>query len=159
MAGLDLCIPSECERLGRAKRRDCAEVSPGLDLLLLLDWSALRASYLAEFVAYYYNESSKRGPVGIINSKLVDMQTSAVLDIERVQLSSILPETWQTDTSVSNKSWGYIENDTFKTPEFIVQQLADVVSKIGNQLLNIGPVPTGPYRNQSSRCCWMLAHG
>jgi alpha-L-fucosidase len=100
--------------------------------------------YLAEFAAYYYNESSKRGPVGIINSKLVDMQkTSAVLDIERGQLSSILPETWQTDTSVSNKSWGYIENDTFKTPEFIVQQLADVVSKNGNLLLNVGPCSDG----------------
>jgi alpha-L-fucosidase len=70
-------------------------------------------------------------------------KTSAVLDIERGQLSSILPEPWQTDTSVSNKSWGYIENDTFKTPLFIVQQLADVVSKNGNLLLNVGPRSDG----------------
>lgn len=115
--------------------------------LIFFDWWIGQPSvrpYVAEFAAYYYNESSKRGPVGIINSKLVDMQkTSAVLDIERGQLSSILPETWQTDTSVSNKSWGYIENDTFKTPEFIVQQLADVVSKNGNLLLNIGPRSDG----------------
>ena len=115
--------------------------------LIFFDWWIGQPSvrpYVAEFAAYYYNESSKRGPVGIINSKLVDMQkTSAVLDIERGQLSSILPEAWQTDTSVSNKSWGYIENDTFKTPEFIVQQLADVVSKNGNLLLNIGPRSDG----------------
>ena len=50
---------------------------------------------------------------------------------------------WQTDTSVSNKSWGYIEHDTFKTPAFIVHQLADVVSKNGNLLLNIGPRADG----------------
>jgi len=115
--------------------------------LIFFDWWIGQPSvrpYVAEFAAYCYNESSKRGPVGIINSKLVDMQkTSAVLDIERGQLSSILPEAWQTDTSVSNKSWGYIENDTFKTPEFIVQQLADVVSKNGNLLLNIGPRSDG----------------
>ena len=115
--------------------------------LIFFDWWIGQPSvrpYVAEFAAYYYNESSKRGPVGIINSKLVDMQkTSAVLDIERGQLSSILPEAWQTDTSVSNKSWGYIENDTFKTPKFIVQQLADVVSKNGNLLLNIGPRSDG----------------
>ena len=115
--------------------------------LIFFDWWIGQPSvrpYVAEFAAYYYNESSKRGPVGIINSKLVDMQkTSAVLDIERGQLSAILPEAWQTDTSVSNKSWGYIENDTFKTPEFIVQQLADVVSKNGNLLLNIGPRSDG----------------
>jgi alpha-L-fucosidase len=115
--------------------------------LIFFDWwigQPMVRPYLAKFAAFYYNESSKRGPVGIINSKLVDMQkTSAVLDIERGQLSSILPEPWQTDTSVSNKSWGYVENDTFKTPLFIVQQLADVVSKNGNLLLNVGPRSDG----------------
>lgn len=115
--------------------------------LIFFDWwigQPMVRPYLAKFAAFYYNESSKHGPVGIINSKLVDMQrTSAVLDIERGQLSSILPEPWQTDTSVSNQSWGYIENDTFKTPLFIVQQLADVVSKNGNLLLNVGPRSDG----------------
>ncbi len=115
--------------------------------LIFFDWWIGQPSvrpYLAEFASYYYNESSKHGPVGIINYKLVDMEPhSAVLDIERGQTSSILPLTWQTDTSVSNKSWGYIENDTFKTPTFIVQQLADVVSKNGNLLMNIGPRSDG----------------
>jgi alpha-L-fucosidase len=115
--------------------------------LIFFDWwigqPAIRP-YLAQFAAYYYNESSKRGQVGIINYKLVDMEKhSGVLDIERGQASGILSDTWQTDTSVSNKSWGYIENDTFKTPAFVVQQLADVVSKNGNLLLNIGPRSDG----------------
>jgi alpha-L-fucosidase len=55
---------------------------------------------------------------------------------------------WQTDTSVSNASWGYIENDTFKSPEFIVHLLADVVSKNGNLLLNVGPRPDGTIPEQ-----------
>ena len=50
---------------------------------------------------------------------------------------------WQTDTSVSNKSWGYIQNDTLKSPEFIVHQLIDIVSKNGNLLLNVGPRSDG----------------
>jgi alpha-L-fucosidase len=50
---------------------------------------------------------------------------------------------WQTDTSLSNGSWGFIENDTYKTPEFIIHLLADVVSKNGNLLLNVGPRPDG----------------
>ena len=100
--------------------------------------------YLAKFAAYYYNESSKRGPVGIITYKWVDMQKdSGVLDIERGQLDEKLDRVWQTDTSVSNKSWGYIEHDTFKTPEFIVHQLVDIVSKNGNLLMNIGPRSDG----------------
>src|ERR1700737_3401380 len=65
-------------------------------------------------------------------------ENSAVLDIERGQLAGIRPQYWQTDTSVSNKAWVYIENDTFKTPQLIVHQLVDVVSKNGNLLMNIG---------------------
>lgn len=115
--------------------------------LIYFDWWIGQPSvrpYLAQFAAYYYNESLKHGAVGIINYKLVDMEAhSAVLDIERGQTSSILPVTWQTDTSVSNKSWGYIESDTFKTPSFIIHQLTDVVSKNGNLLMNIGPRSDG----------------
>ncbi len=70
-------------------------------------------------------------------------QDSGVLDIERGQLDQKLDRVWQTDTSVSNKSWGYIEHDTFKTPEFIVHQLVDIVSKNGNLLMNIGPRSDG----------------
>jgi len=68
---------------------------------------------------------------------------SAVLDIERGQLGDIRPLYWQTDTSVSNRSWGYIKDDTFKSPQFIVDQLIDIVSKNGNLLMNIGPRSDG----------------
>jgi len=115
--------------------------------LIFFDWwigQPFLRSYLTEFTSFYYNESLKHGQVGVINYKLVDMKRhSAVLDIERGQASAIQEDTWQTDTSVGNKSWGYIENDTFKTPAFIVQQLADVVSKNGNLLMNIGPRADG----------------
>ena len=116
--------------------------------LIFFDWwigQPYVRPYLAQFASYYYNESIKHGdPVGIINYKFVDMQDhSGLLDIERGQLSAIRPEVWQTDTSVSNKSWGYIENDTFKTPIFIIDQLCDVVSKNGNLLMNIGPRSDG----------------
>jgi alpha-L-fucosidase len=100
--------------------------------------------YLARFAAYYYNESSSRGAVGVVNYKDHSFKTgSAVLDVERGQLSDIRPYTWQTDTSVSNVSWGYIEGDTYKQPEVLVHQLIDIVSKNGNLLLNIGPRSDG----------------
>ena len=114
---------------------------------IFFDWWIGQPSvrpYLAKFAAYYYNESQKHGPVGIISYKWVDMQEhSGLLDIERGQLADIRPQYWQTDTSVSNKSWGYVEHDTFKTPLFIIDQLADVVSKNGNLLMNIGPRADG----------------
>ena len=100
---------------------------------------------LARFASFYYNSSLKYGDhVGVINYKDYAMQDhSGVLDIERGQLGDIRATYWQTDTSVSNRSWGYIKNDTFKTPEFIVNQLVDIVSKNGNLLLNIGPKADG----------------
>jgi alpha-L-fucosidase len=100
---------------------------------------------LTRFAAFYYNTvPANAKPAGVINYKDFAMsEHSAVLDIERGQLSGIRQLYWQTDTSVSNRSWGYIENDTFKTPEFIVHQLIDIVSKNGNLLLNIGPRSDG----------------
>jgi alpha-L-fucosidase len=115
--------------------------------IMYFDWWIGQPSvrpYLTKFAAFYYNESLKHGTLGVINYKLFDMaEGSAVLDFERGQTAAILPFYWQTDTSVSNKSWGYIENDNFKSPDFIVKQLADIISKNGNLLMNIGPRSDG----------------
>jgi alpha-L-fucosidase len=54
-------------------------------------------------------------------------------------MTGIQPGTWQTDTSISNASWGYIDGDTYKPAGQLLHQLIDVVSKNGNLLLNIGP--------------------
>lgn len=115
---------------------------------VFFDWWIGQASIrpnLTRFAAFYYNSSLKYGDhVGVITYKDYAMpEHSAVLDIERGQLGEIRPLYWQTDTSVSNRSWGYIKDDTFKSPQFIVQQLIDIVSKNGNLLLNIGPRSDG----------------
>jgi alpha-L-fucosidase len=116
--------------------------------ILYFDWWIGQASIrqnLTRFAAFYYNSSLKYGNhVGVINYKDYAMQDhSGVLDIERGQLGDMRPLAWQTDTSVSNKSWGYIKDDTFKSPEFVIDQLIDIVSKNGNLLLNIGPRSDG----------------
>jgi len=116
--------------------------------IMYFDWWIGQPSVredLTRFTAFYYNASPKYADqVGVINYKDHAIEEhSAVLDLERGQLSGIRSLTWQTDTSVSNKSWGYIQNDTFKSPEFIIHQLVDIVSKNGNLLLNIGPRSDG----------------
>ena len=116
--------------------------------IVYFDWWIGQASIrpnLTKFAAFYYNSSLKYGDhVGVIDYKDYAMQEhSAVLDLERGQLGDIRPLYWQTDTSISNKSWGYIKDDTFKSPEFVVDQLIDIVSKNGNLLLNIGPRSDG----------------
>ncbi len=116
--------------------------------IVYFDWWIGQASIrpnLSRFAAFYYNSSLKYGDhIGVINYKDYAMQEhAAVLDLERGQLGDIRPLYWQTDTSVSNRSWGYIKDDTFKSPNFVVHQLIDIVSKNGNLLLNIGPRSDG----------------
>jgi len=101
-------------------------------------------SSVAEFAAFYYNYAVAHGYVGVINFKdFAINHKSAVMDFERGQQDHIVADHWQTDTSISNASWGYIDHDTFKTPAFIVDQLVDIVSKNGNLLLNFGPRSDG----------------
>lgn len=122
-------------------------------------------NHLLKFAAFYYNQAASRGEVGVINYKYSAMEKqSAVLDIERGQLNSIRNSYWQTDTSVSNDSWGYIENDHFKTPEFIVHQLIDIVSKNGNLLVNVGPRSDGTIPDEVQKVlldigAWLKVNG
>ena len=114
--------------------------------------------YLQRLAAFYYNDAARRGSTAAINYKFDAFQAgTAVLDIERGQSDQILPRFWQTDTSVSVKSWGYIDNDTFRSPESLVQELVDIVSKNGALLLNVGPKSDGTIPEQAQNV--LLAMG
>jgi alpha-L-fucosidase len=137
--------------------------------IMYFDWWIGQASAranLTRFAAFYYNGALQNsGHAGVINYKDFALQeNSAVLDLERGQLDEIRPLPWQTDTSISNKSWGFIENDTFKSPEFIVHQLVDIVSKNGNLLLNVGPRSDGTIPEQVQQVLrgvgsWLAVNG
>ncbi len=100
--------------------------------------------YLQRFAAYYYNRGAQWNRGVAINYKLKTFpEHAAVLDIERGQLGGTRPLFWQTDTSVSVKSWGYIQGDKFRSPGSLVDELVDIVSKNGCLLLNVGPRPDG----------------
>lgn len=102
------------------------------------------AEHLKKFAAYYYNHAAANGQTGIINYKHHAFpEKAAVLDIERGKLDEIRDFFWQTDTSVSFNSWGYIHNQEYKTTDTLVDDLVDIVSKNGCLLLNIGPKADG----------------
>ena len=115
--------------------------------IVYFDWWIGQPNFrprVQEFDAFYYNYAAAHGYQGVVNFKTFAMDwSSAVRDFERGQLASIEPQHWQTDTSISKLSWGYIEHDQYQPPEFLIHQLIDIVSKNGNLLLNIGPKPDG----------------
>ncbi len=100
--------------------------------------------YLQKFGAFYYNRAAEwKSAVAINYKNKAFPESAAVLDIERGQLDMLRPIFWQTDTSVGEKSWGYIKDEKFRTPESLLDELVDIVSKNGCLLLNIGPKPDG----------------
>lgn len=54
-----------------------------------------------------------------------------------------LEEDWETPQTL-NTTWGYSKFDQdWKTPGVVIRRLVEIVSKGGNYLLNIGPMPDG----------------
>jgi len=123
------------------------------------------APYLQRFAAFYYNYAAAHNTTAAINYKYTAFpEGAAVLDIERGQLDASRKLFWQTDTSISNKSWGYIKNDTFRSPESLISELVDIVSKNGALLLNIGPRPDGVIPEQAQQILldmgrWLSTNG
>jgi len=106
---------------------------------------------ITEFAAFYYNYAARKNFPAVINFKDYSMQAdSGSRDHERALLPGIEDRHWQTDTPISNLSWGYMEHDQLKSADFLIHQLVDIVSKNGNLLLNIGPRPDGTIPDEVS---------
>ena len=103
------------------------------------------ADHLQAFAAYYYNRTTRRpSGIGIINYKWDAFpEKAAVLDKERSKMAEIRKPFWQTDTAISSSSWGFTENQKYKTADRLIDDLVDIVSKNGCLLLNVGPRADG----------------
>jgi alpha-L-fucosidase len=136
--------------------------------LLYFDWWVGQPSFREterRFATFYYDYAAQQGQQVVMNYKFDNMASGAgVLDVERGQLPGIRKTPWQTDTSLSNESWGYIDGDTYKQPGPLVHELIDVVSKNGNLLLNIGPRADGTIPDAAQKTlldigAWLKVNG
>lgn len=101
--------------------------------------------YVKDFMSYYYNYADQEGKEVVITYKGHDLVPgSGVRDLELGQESELTYNEWITDNSIDDRgAWGWAENLTFKTPNRLIDNLVDRVSKNGYLLLNIGPKPDG----------------
>ncbi|MCP4379122.1 MAG: alpha-L-fucosidase, partial [bacterium] len=139
------------DRWWRRTTELCDKYKPDL---YYFDWGWNRKGFSArkrlEFAAYLYNKGIEwgrgkpGGPGVVLNYKHSAIPAGCgVLDLERGQLRDIRPMTWQNDTSISKKSWGYSTTDKYKTADEIVDMLMDIVSKNGVLMLAFGPRADG----------------
>jgi alpha-L-fucosidase len=136
--------------------------------VVYFDWWIGQPNYrpnVTKFTAFYYNFAAAHGYTGVIDIKEYAINWKAgARDFERGQQDHIAADHWQTDTSINNDGWGYIEHDTYKSPEFLVRQLIDIVSKNGNLLLNIGPRVDGTIPDEAKNTllamgAWLKVNG
>ncbi len=160
--------PASREHLEIWLARTCELVDKYHPKIVWFDWWIQNHSfkpYLKKFAAYYYNRAAQWGEEVAINYKYeAYAYSTAVFDIERGQLSAIRPRFWQTDTAVAKNSWGYTENNEFKSPVDIVCDLIDIVSKNGCLLLNIGPKSDGTITDEDKHVLleigkWLRVNG
>ena len=148
--------------------RCCELVDAYRPKVFYFDWwiqhSAVKP-YLQKFAAYYYNRAREWGEDVTITYKHDAFPFgTATVDIERGKFASAQPFRWQTDTAIARNSWCWTENNVFKSPASLVRDLADIVSKNGVLLLNVGPKPDGSISEEDRAVLtgigdWMRVNG
>lgn len=148
--------------------RTCELIDRYQPKMLYFDWwihNHAYKQYLKKLTAYYYNRANEWGEEVTINYKHEAFPpTVATFDIERGALVGISPIPWQTDTAIGIHSWGYTNDNVFKTSRQIICDLIDIVSKNGNLLLNIGPKPDGTITEEETKVlldvgAWLKTNG
>ncbi|MHC4115200.1 MAG: alpha-L-fucosidase [Planctomycetota bacterium] len=101
--------------------------------------------YVKDFLAYYYNDATEKGKEVVVTYKGNDVVPgTGVRDLELGQEASITYHEWITDSTVDDRgAWGYADDLIFKSPNRVIDNLVDRVSKNGYLLLNVGPKPDG----------------
>lgn len=148
--------------------RCCELVDKYQPQVFWFDWwieQAVFEPYLQKFATHYYNRAAEWNKGVVLQHKFEAFPKGAALyDIERGKLNDIRADYWQTDTSVSYKSWCYVADDEFKSVTTLVHDLVDIVSKNGNLLLNVGPKPDGTIPDEAANCLlglgdWLATNG
>jgi len=124
-----------------------------------------------EFFSHYYNHAIRSGkgtlgnPNVLVNYKgIKGAHGAGVHDLERASMRDATSHVWQTDTSISDYSWGYADSDTFKSPAALICMLVDNTSKNGVLMLNFGPkadgtVPEECHTRLLAMGKWLRANG
>ena len=121
-----------------------------------------------KILAYYYNKGEEWNKGVVFQDKNMRNKSFPedliVLDIERGRMDGIYKYPWQTDTSIGKISWGYVTNEEYKTSNYLLDELIDIVSKNGCLLLNIGPKADGTIPNEAKKIlnemgAWLSLNG
>lgn len=125
----------------------CEMIDRNRPIAVYFDWWIHKDEfrpYLKKFLAYYYNRGLEWGKeVAVFYKWGAVFDGCAIFDVERGQIDGVSRELWQNDTSIGKRSWGYTNDNDFKTSGEIIRNMIEVVAKNGCYMLNVGPKPDG----------------
>jgi alpha-L-fucosidase len=105
-------------------------------------------SYRLDFLSHYYNAGIDSCKEVVATYKDGFNDRGEVLDWERGGPGDITYPYWLTDDSISQWSWSYTENMGYYSIPSLIHAFLDRVSKNGNLLLNMCPMPNGAFPQQ-----------
>lgn len=98
----------------------------------------------AEVVNYYYDRAKERDQEVVLTYKNLDLPVgTAVIDLEQGRMDEKTDYPWLTDASYAWHGWSWRADLVNKTPDDIVDELVDIVSKNGCLILGITPTADG----------------
>lgn len=108
-------------------------------------------SYQEKMFAFYYNWAATHNVKGVVAQKSESIHKhTGILDFERGREDYITPYPWLTDESMKGDSWFYQPSDhSWKSANDLIDLLADIVSKNGDLLLNVGPQADGTFSDRT----------
>ena len=112
-------------------------------------------AYRREVLAHYFNRAAERDKQVVFTHK-GDFGPLPVLDIERGRKEAASPEIWQTDDSISDGTWCYVENFRMKPAGQLIHELIDIVSKNGVLLLNVCPMADGSFPDDQKQLLYAI---
>jgi alpha-L-fucosidase len=94
-------------------------------------------------IAHFYNADAGRhgGKPEVVYTCKQPSQGRWVEDLERGVMPGIRPAPWQTDTSIGD--WFYNRHWKYRSADWVIHMLVDIVSKNGNLLINVVQRPDG----------------
>ena len=115
------------------------------DVIWFDSWlNLIPEKYRLKLTAYYLNNAQKRQQEVVIGYKQTDYPKSVgVLDIEQGGKRDLSDTVWLTDVTLSNRSWSYVNGQTYKSAKLVLRNMIDVWSKNGIVLLNVSPRADG----------------
>ncbi len=119
--------------------------------------------YQRRMFADYYNWAAAQGRESAVAHKHREIhQYTGILDFERGREDKLVPYPWLTDTALG--PWFNQNSHLYRTTDNLIHVLADIVSKNGCMLLNVGPAADGSIPPEAERMLlelgdWMHMNG